>query len=73
MWIKTDDMLMKCDRIFLGKEGKIYGSNGDSTDILGEYGEERYAEKILDEIFVYIRDNISSVYEMPRFDYYVER
>ena len=74
MWIRTNDTLIKCDKIFLGNKGKIYGSNGDSTpDILGDYGEECYAEEILNEIHTYIKDNISSVYEMPRFDYYAER
>ena len=73
MWIRTDDMLIKCNKIFLGKNGIIYGSNDDSLEILGEYGEECYAEEVLNEIHTYIADNISSVYEMPRFDYYVER
>ena len=74
MWIRTNDRLMKCDRFFLGKNGRIYGSNGEMTPhILGEYGEECYAEEVLNEIQTYIEDNISSVYEMPRFDYYVER
>ena len=74
MWIRTNDRLIKCDKIFLGKNGTIFGSNGDSIpDILGDYGEKCYAEEVLNEIHTYIDDNIVSVYEMPRFDYYKER